>query len=356
MEIPKFSPKDYQEAFARVLGNGSIEGVESYIPQIAGVRQDRDRARIKEDLEKAERQLRSYAFFNVEYGNDGRPVMNRNINHEPALLRELQDTLEKVARENRIRVLCPFVDELTAADNVRYAIGCVGRENVLAIKAGVGDHDRGMQAIDRIQNFGGEVIYQTDILERVDWKRLRKLFGIYSPRQPNETTEAYKNRVRQEIREPLSGSKGLTMLAGILELHQRDKIARQQREQGEAFNAHDILEDYVWIVFHDTDINNPEEYRALEHLAFVLAHESEHPNIFRAAQIARGGAGRNNEAVMNAANYLANMRKEHSRLLGITLQSLMWPLTGERMMRWGELKQMNWSNRMGIETWWNVWN
>lgn len=307
-------------------------------------------------------QFRGLGYYNVLRDEHGKPNgQHINLSKDPKSREAVQKILKDLASRNLIRVITPFVDEDSAVLAASYNASLIGDNNVVAVEASVNQPNR-EKAITQVEEAGIKVQHQKDILDGINWKLVREQFKIFPTQEQNESDEAFAMRLETEMNQPPKGSKGETMFAGMLTLYAKDKIARMQQNQGLNYDMHDILDDDTWIVFHDTDIINPEEYAATEYLAFAMQYQPGNTNFdmhYCSAQISRHGPGRNNHPMMLAASLIADntfINNEKVRLMGLTLESLSWPITGERAFRWGELKKMLWTNGMGIETWINMWN
>lgn len=299
-----------------------------------------------------------------------------DLTQDLALRDSLRARIKEIAAQNKIRVLLPFVDEASVVGVIEYNSSIVGGENVLAIDSSAAetywdkrDRDRVRAVVTDAEATEVEVVHQADMLQAIDWKKLRLDGVLPMPKKGDtETDEQYECRLNA----PPGRGKGLTIFAGLLSLYAKDQEARLLKEQGQSFDPHNILEDDVIILFHDTDIVNPHQYDATTHvLGFPLAYPSyiragqDGTYNYRSGQIARMGAGRNNYPVASEANLLSNLftndlddmnsQTNHlSEQIGLALQTLRWQLSGEWWMRWGDMKTMIGCNGMGIETIKNV--
>jgi len=302
------------------------------------------------ELNKWSLRFRGLNYHNQIRSPDGSPIGHHNINEDVALRREIDSTLTHLATENKAYVITPFVDEDSAALATSYNASLVGTENILAVEAGAFGKGNREPAIQKVLATGVEVVSQPSLLEKLPWRQIREVFGII-PRI-DTSSETYEQKYETEMNTVPNGSKGETMFSGILTFFVRDKIARINQVMGYEYNPKHLIPDDAWIIFHDTDITNVEEYGATEYLAIPMLNPSfgQHE---RSIQIARHGAGRNNDTMMETASKISdpdNIDNLKIQMLGRTLESLSWHLSGERALRWSEIKNMVWCNGMGIET------
>lgn len=290
------------------------------------------------------------------HGNGSEPVENlrlalnhggiynshdgENINLHTDEARPVRDRAKEVLESGRVKVILPFASEAGSIGGVmRYAMGRVGKENVIAIDAET-DPEAGLEAVET----KGKVLKQKEVLGCVDWGKLKEL-GILPP----------------QFSEPAKGAKGLTMYAGML-----------------ALEAQGALTPDTILAFHDTDIVNPGpqdpqapgtegEYSALDYLAIPYAFPPQGSSQIHGVYSLRTGAGRNNEPWTHTFNVLA---RSGSRMqdpiwykYATLITTLGWPLTGERTLsgtveRNGEkvplARALGWTTKMGIETYLNL--
>src|SRR3989344_8860045 len=232
--------------------------------------------------------------------------------------------------EAPVEVVAPFAREPQTIEKViRYAAHRVGNDRVHAVNSGLDE-----ESAEKARQTGVEVMDQPRILRHVDIDLLRRM------------------EILPENVASLGGSKGLTMLAGLLGLEAQGKL------------------DGRYIVFHDTDIINPgpdslddlrgseEDYAALDYLALPLAYPV---GPVTAINIVRTGTGRNNESWHGENQHqldpIHTVRTKEQRLAQILahhLGSIVWPLTGERLIRGDILRNIPWTTDMNIETLLNV--
>lgn len=236
-----------------------------------------------------------------------------NINmHDPENAPLLDLTREKLADGSFI-VLLPYAAEPNTIQGcIDYAVSRVGKANVIAISAGVDEEsDR------KAQETGVTIIDQQAVMNSIDWNKLKE-----------------EKILPQRFPIPPKGSKGLTMLAGIIALK---AIGKDQNTN---------------VVFHDTDITNPEGYAALEHIALPYALPV---GEIQSTYVARTGEGRNNEPWVLAGNMtgMSHLNPEMMKM-SMLMGTFTWPLTGERALKASVAETLPWSSGMGIETTLNV--
>lgn len=287
-----------------------------------------------EDLSRLYSELAKLMVYNQPRDAKGisHPFDINAIDIEP-----IRGRVEQELKRANVRVVVPFAGEEESIGGVlKYCTGMVGNEKVIAVDAG-----RSAISTEIAQKSGTMLLDEQKVLSHLDIERL-KTDGVL----PSNFE--------------LRGSKALTLLAGMFELekqHQRGLKLKQRLDTSEisendyhsALNTGEIINDDTMIIFHDSDIINPEEYNALTYLwlAKVFGPENHSP---RAIHMAKTGAGRNNEPMFTAISDYMNSRDPQIRELGFTLAGLIWPLAGERAMRWEDLRKCLWTNGMGIET------
>lgn len=287
-----------------------------------------------EKLLRAYRELAELMVYNQPRDAKGKPhPFDINaIDMEP-----VRGKVEQELKRANLRVVVPFAGEDESIGGIlKYCIGMVGNEKVIAA-----DARKSTVSTDIARKSGAILIDEQEVLGHLDIERL-KTDGVLPP--------------NFELR----GSKALTLLAGMFELekqHQRGLALKQKLDVAEitedeytsAINRGEIINDDTMIIFHDSDITNPEEYNALTYLwlAKVFSPENHTP---RAIHMAKTGPGRNNEPMFTAISDYMNSKDPQIRELGFALAGLIWPLAGERAMRWEDLRKCLWTNGMGIET------
>lgn len=216
-----------------------------------------------------------------------------------------------------ISVVAPFaVEPETIQGVLRYSASRVGRENTFGLDAGI-DPNSGKLA----RETGLNIFDQRMILSHVDIQEL------------------VNQGILPDIEE-LKGSKGLTMFAALIMLYALGRLDGQ------------------YVAFHDTDIVNCgpsdgsrgsiEDYAALDYLGLPFAFPVGEIN---AVHIGRTGPGRNNESWHGEnQHYLSKDMPHDVRRLAHNIAPLMWPLTGERLIKGDVLKRMPWAVDMNIET------
>lgn len=256
--------------------------------------------------------------------------------------RELRDEIDDYLAKNPFTVILPFAMEPdTAHLAVRYA-GELGKiatgsqskqdlaeyGNVIPVSANISN-----TAESRVQTMmngrNGKLQYQNQILDCIDWQTVCSEFGLPLNQDSNGKFL------------PPKGTKGLTMLAGLLAAHTRQQLINR------------------YIAFHDTDIHNVDSYDAIRHLAMPFAL-AENGNLPKSALIAKTGPGRNNESWVNNANIMAADDRSGTgisptaRQMARIASTYIWPLSGERVY-WGtDLYEMPLATRMEIETQLNI--
>ena len=233
---------------------------------------------------------------------------------------EIQANAIEALRRHNVIVIAPFAQEPETIEGVvNYAASRVGKENVLAVDAGL-DQKSGELA----RQTGTETINQWDWLHAIDFDKLKAAEII-----PDYITE-------------LKGTKGLTMYAGLLKLEVEGKLTKDH-----------------YIAFHDTDIENAgpaegrgtaEDYAALDYLGVPFAYPINPDVPIEAVHIGRTGAGRNNESWFGENQHNLNSKDPIKRKIATHISSLMWALTGERVIRGDILAQIPWPADMNIET------
>lgn len=164
-----------------------------------------------------------------------------------------------------------------------------------------------------LRKSGFTVYAQDQVLKAIRWNDL-VFDGIIpdSALSPNELPK---------------GRKGRTMLAGTL-------LALRK-------NA-------PWVMFHDSDVTNPNEYGALEAIIRFLGSD----NGLNACMMALVGPERHNEQWTAHCNIVAlsRMYDLSVRNLATRLARLIWPLSGERGFSANWLRKLPFALGMGIET------
>lgn len=222
----------------------------------------------------------------------------------------------------QVRVINPFAgEEATVGGVLDYTTDCVGRtvrpdgkfEEVLAVDAG-----RSEASTQIAKDSNAHYISEKEHLGALDLDRLREDIGWSGE---------------------MKGSKALTMLAGMIE-------CERQYQEGK-------ITDDTYIIFHDTDFDtdpkNPEQYAALHYLFLPLTFPGGN-ELPRAIHMAKSGPGRNNIPMHLMASDYMGSQDPNIRELGHAMAGLIWMLTGERAIKYGDLRKMKWTNGMGIET------
>jgi len=234
----------------------------------------------------------------------------------------LHDEALEALRVNNLRIIAPFAKEPdTIAPCLEYLAGRVGDANVVAI-------DSGLDVIssERARSTGMRVLNQWDILSCISLDALKDLRYVPDTISQIKTT------------------KGGTMYAGMI-------------VQAALGNLDSGL-----IGFHDTDITNAgpregrgskDQYLALDHLGIGLAHPIGSEML--SLQIGRTGPGRNNFSWHGEVqNHLQEDTPPDVRTLAHYLTGIIWPLTGERIIKGSALAKIPIPMDMKIETMLNV--
>ena len=294
----------------------------------------------KSDISELFETLSSTLVYNTQQAFD----VNVDITW-PELTQIRDHALTFVRDNNLATVILPYAkEENTASLNHQYATETIAPENVWSISA-INDPLSDQRVADFIQTEApsSHLAQQRDILDCVNWRAVCESAGIVM------NVDASGNVM------PPKGTKGLTMLAGLLHAWAKDQLR-------------------PWVVFHDTDITNPTAYDALAYLflPLALAHADGKLALNSAADIeqntpqssdsplginqvasymAKTGPDRHNEsqtllfnAIANDHNYTAGQRQA-ARLMSRAI----WPLTGERLVASEMLLNMPWSTGMSIE-------
>jgi hypothetical protein len=231
-----------------------------------------------------------------------------------------------IVRDASVRTILPFAKEPSTvarciAENNRF----LGSDSVHPVSAGMcTESDCIAEEIHSSE--GGTVLQQRDILGAINWEIVCEACGI--PRAKNTPSH-----------QPPRGSKALTMLAGVLALEQQGG-----------------LQDSL-ILFHDTDITNPDEYGVLPLIAASLGANGGLHDTSSALYIARTGPGRNNEGWTATMSHHARggTLGSHEHMAAALLAArIVWPLTGERLIPGSMLVDMPWTTGMSIETQMNL--
>ncbi|QQS43454.1 hypothetical protein IPM65_04860 [Candidatus Roizmanbacteria bacterium] len=241
--------------------------------------------------------------YNTPVGEDGKGYNVAIEDPEAAAIR--QASLEAL-RTAPIEVIAPFAEEPESIQGViGYLSSRVGMDRVHPVDAGI--H---AESGELARETGANVLNQQNILKYVD---LQKLMDI---------------GVIPQI-DKLKGSKGLTMFAGNLALAAQGKLGG-------------------YVAYHDTDIVNPDEYAALDYLGIPFAFPVGEMN---GVYIGRTGAGRNNESLQGENMHNLSKRKSAEvRRIAHNFAPIMWPLTGERIVKGDVIANMPWPVDMNIET------
>lgn len=242
-----------------------------------------------------------------------------NINLAWPEMRGFREATREVYRREPVTVLLPAATEpITGHRAIEYAADMTGGENVVAISAGFDETTtRRMRAMS--EETGADMVMQSDILRAVNWQVVGERFGL-----PYDAADPFK---------PPAGTKGLTMLAGLLRAEAMGKLNQD-------------------VVFIDTDIVNQGEggYDPLAYMAIPYI-EANHPELLGVYN-ARTGPGRNNEPVTIALNHIAEdetVSLEIRKTAMMMAATMPWLLTGERRISKDVIRKINWVPNMGIE-------
>lgn len=286
------------------------------------------------------RRLNQIGVFNTDRDSTGKIIGHYDLQKDKELRGLLRGKLKELADSNLIRIIMPFVNESSAAHDIQYNKKLVGPENIVAIESGPSPDRKDVRKwiIESVQKTGVDVLNQWEILAKIPWKKMR---------------EADLLPIEGDPARPPKGTKGRQLYAGAMWLYAKEAIAKSIREGGGTpnrdYNPRDILDDNATIFFHDADIADPNLYSATELLAIPLL--SQYADEFLGGQIALLGPGRNNQSLRGLSNDLMNnaLAPEWQKL-GEALNRIIWHLTGERWLRWGELKKSMFATGMCIET------
>jgi len=169
------------------------------------------------------------------------------------------------------------------------------------------------QTESELLNAGFPVYCQNSVLKAIKWDKLVR-DGII----PITTLD---------IDNLPKGRKGRTLLAGTL-------LSLRQNPNG-------------WVMFHDADVLNPEEYGALAAIIGMLGNKKNN-----ACLMALIGPERHNEQWTAHANIVANTYGHSQRVKKIAqrLGRIVWPLSGERGFSADWVRKLPFALGMGIET------
>ncbi|MBI1863365.1 hypothetical protein HYS00_04585 [Candidatus Microgenomates bacterium] len=259
----------------------------------------------------------------------GEGIGNLNLAHPEAQGYRSAATL--YYQDNPTTVIVPMAREpVTGEVAVDYASSMVGGKHVIGITIGLDDQteEEAKRAADRN---GSSHLKQSDILRAINWKALCAEIGI-----PHTEEDPHL---------PPSGTKGLTMLSGVLAA----RVINGHAQNGVAFIDSDIMN------------NSAGGYDPLAYLA--LPGVVNPGNDLRAISVARTGPGRNNEMTVNSLNELAydtDQLDDESRQTAFLLAATnSWALTGERLFPAVDghsmLFSMPWTTGMSIETQMNLY-
>lgn len=273
--------------------------------------------------------------YNSPPNNNERQTVSLNLDWENnwEAVHVYCELLRDALRKNDVVCVLPFNSEAGIAyKNVEYAVKTLGVENVIASSTGRNSNAED-EVIRALRGQDDRFVRQTDYLSQViNWREARDCYGI--PLLEGEDPAL----------PPKLGRKGITMLAGVLRLMEYDQLSRSR------------------VVFHDTDITNPDNYKALEWLAIPLLDPPCVDDYVHSVYVAKTGPGRNNETQTIAAAVIDNSLQDlllyydvldldpKANQLLRQYSTLIWMLTGERMISGELLKQMPWSSGMTIET------
>jgi hypothetical protein len=219
----------------------------------------------------------------------------------------------------QVTLVLPFAKEpWTIELNYQHARQFIPAEQIFAASA-----DRDSSSENRVSQWhpkGSMPLSQRQVLRAINWDQVSEVCGL--PRERDPLTGVIL---------PPVGTKGLTMLAGLLGAHANGLVANR------------------YVAFHDTDIVNPDSYDALRLTALPLVHAQQTPSL---VLIGKSGAGRNNQGWTGTMNLIAADPDYSSciRMVARQASCLVWPLSGERMAAGNHLLQIPWSTGMSIET------
>lgn len=246
-------------------------------------------------------------------------------------LEALRDRLREVRARYGVRVWLPCHSEPGVADmNVDYAAHAVDPSRVVCVNTNrreVGDVVRTQRYLGRCAARYPDISFglQDHVLSCVDWMSVSTLFDI-------PLTNG----------SPQAQAKGLTLLASAVLAEARNELR------------------HGYVAFHDTDIINPREYRALDYLTipFLAVEKGVETSNLLSVCVARTGSGRNNQPIHSALNEIVAEHggdtRRMARELALNVSLAPWPLTGERMIRADILRRLPWTNDMTIESQINV--
>ena len=264
-------------------------------------------------LDELYRRLARLMLYNAPVDENGKV---HPYHLDAADMTEIRDAVRDYLKTANVRVLVPFAGEEESLKGVlEYNSEVVGKEKVIAI-----DKEKSDIATKIAQKSGVRHVIEREHMSRVSWEKM-KHDGILP--------EHFMPK----------GSKALTLLGGLIELAMQEK-------RGE-------INDDTMIIFHDSDIKNPYEYLATEYIGIpLLFHPEGHPP--RTVHTAKAGQGRHNEVIHKAISRMMNSEDLNIQKIGFAATTA-WPLAGERAIRWGTLKNIFWTNGMGIESEIDIW-
>jgi len=245
----------------------------------------------------------------------------------------IKEEVREYLREANLRVVIPFVDESTVLVDARYASSLVGEGKVLTPNAVLEGKEGLVESRQAsIEKQGAKYLDQRAMLSSIDWEQLGRI-GVLPVDSFNFDTGRLENGI---------GTKGATLLAAYLDL-------LKQEQNGE-------INDDTIILLHDSDIINPADYGAIEMLGIAMKDNQERfNNIADAFMIAKSGVGRNNQLTnLFHDQFAMQSNNPQIRKLALGLSSILWPHTGERAMKWGQIKQMPIPLGMAVEHIFNI--
>lgn len=275
-----------------------------------------------QDLSTVLAHLSEMQLHNGPRDEQGKPRKPLTIAQMPELAALVHEAFYSPNGPGPAMVLLPAHYE---SETVEMAINNGARElggpNTLCMVTGA-DKDTVAKAKAAAERTGSRVIEQAQILQAIDWRGLRIALNIRDYPEGAEVPNT-----------PIRGSKGLTVIAGIIAIEGLRELGQTQPNP--------------IVMFHDTDVITPEIYGGIP---LTLAPFLRNPGLIM-SMIAKDGSGRNNHPIQTAASMLMSTltRSQQVIEMGAFLGVMMWPLTGERAFPLDVALDMPLPVSMGLE-------
>jgi len=239
----------------------------------------------------------------------------------------IEDYIRTESKNDNLVYLVPFVNERDSMIEVMKYLKKIGAR-VITPNAATDPELIQNRATIYGKRYGVDYFPQYAELDKINWEELSQQCGLPFTAYDHQT-HSFQNKI---------GTKGATVASAIMRIITMEQGGNIQPRAN--------------VVFHDSDIVNPDSYMGAHYLAWATMNNPDSV----ATLIAKSGLGRNNENTMHAVvSALKKAQSEKVKNMAAEMVKLVWPHTGERRMRLDFLKNMPMALGMDIEQVFNIY-